>query len=138
MFCLFLRWFGSTSIALVFLAASVVAQDGGEVLPPPPAETKAPFHDPDHTFERAGCPQRVAWYAHPSDTSSYAGYSVGGGAACCGEARYPDEGTWGHDYQGWLIPRRIILDWWHGRKYQDGIGHYRTVPTQNLASPSTP
>ena len=34
-----------------------------------------------------------------------------------GEPRRPEEGTWGWDYQGWLLPRRVISSWWHGRRY---------------------
>jgi hypothetical protein len=73
-----------------------------------------------------------------SDTGSYIGYYVGGGAACPGEPRFVNEGTWGWDYQGWLFPRRVMLDWWHGRRYQGGSGHYRTVLKPSVQSQSTP
>jgi hypothetical protein len=78
--------------------------------------------------ERTGHPYDVAKWAVPSDTGKYIGYEVGGGCAhpCKGEAPSPDEGTWGWDYEGCLLPSRIALDWWHGRRYQDGIGDYRT------------
>ena|ERR1051325_5330007 len=64
----------------------------------------------------------------PSDTGHYRGYYIGGGALNLhkAEPRYLDEGTWGWDYQGWLLPRRIVLGWCHGRRYQDGSGAYRT------------
>jgi hypothetical protein len=64
----------------------------------------------------------------PSDTGHYIGYYVGGGNGRPhkAEARREDEGTWGWDYQGWLIPRRVFLGWWHGQKYQGGTGSYRT------------
>jgi hypothetical protein len=107
-----------------------------ELRPPGPVKVQRPSGQ--HTFKRAGNPTAVAWYAVPSDTGSYVGYYVGGGAPCRGEPRTPDEGTWGWDYQGWFLPRRVMLDWWHGRRYQGGIGHYRTVPAPNLRSPSTP
>ncbi len=74
---------------------------------------------------RAGCPQCVACYAHPSDTPAYVGYYVGGGCAVGGSCRCPDEGTWGWDYQGWLLPRRVLLYWSHGRRYQGGSGAYK-------------
>ncbi|MBI3821148.1 MAG: hypothetical protein HY289_00540 [Planctomycetes bacterium] len=63
----------------------------------------------------------------PSDTGRYIGYHVGGGAGQPrkAEPRQDDEGTWGWDYQGWL-PRRVILGWWHGRRYQGGTGAYAT------------
>ena len=72
---------------------------------------------------------RVAWWAIPSDTGHYLGYYVGGGCGrpLKGEPRRSDEGTWGWDYQGWLIPRRVVLDWWHGRRDQGGTGAYDSV-----------
>jgi hypothetical protein len=78
--------------------------------------------------ERTGHPTEVAKWAVPSDTGKYIIYEVGGGAANRhkGEAPTPDEGTWGWDYEGYLLPSRIALDWWHGRRYQDGYGDYRT------------
>jgi hypothetical protein len=76
----------------------------------------------------AGPPQ-VAWWAIPSDTGHNLGYYLGGGCGrpLKGEPRRPDEGTWGWDYQGWLIPRRVMLDWWHGRRDQGGTGKYENV-----------
>ena len=67
-------------------------------------------------------------FALPSDTGHYLGYHVGGGAvnARKAEPRRDDEGTWGWDYQGWLVPRRVSLGWWHGRRYQGGAGAYKT------------
>jgi hypothetical protein len=67
-------------------------------------------------------------FALPSDTGHYLGYHVGGGAvnAHKAEPRQADEGTWGWDYQGWLVPRRVALGWWHGRRYQGGGGAYKT------------
>src|SRR6266446_3892340 len=70
--------------------------------------------------QRAGNPLVVAPWAKPSDTGRYVGYQVGGGALNMGKAEpaYPDDGTWGWDYQGGLFRRRVILGWWHGRRYQ--------------------
>lgn len=64
----------------------------------------------------------------PSDTGHYFGYYVGGGNGRPhkAESRRDDEGTWGWDYKGWLIPRRVVLGWWHGQRYQGGTGAYKT------------
>ena len=63
----------------------------------------------------------------PSDTGRQVGYHVGGGAvAPRGEPRHDEEGTWGWDYQGWLLRRRVIHNWWHGQRYQGGTGAYKT------------
>lgn len=79
----------------------------------------------DHV--RAGCPQSVRPHARPSRGPGGVGYYVGGGAALHGEGRDPqEEGTWGLDYQPWVLPRIVALQWHHGRKYQGGQGAYRT------------
>jgi hypothetical protein len=75
--------------------------------------------------ERAGHPMVVASWAKPSDTGKYVGYEVGGGSACPGDGPSECEGTWGWDYEGILLPSRVILDWFHG-KYQGGYGAYKT------------
>jgi hypothetical protein len=64
----------------------------------------------------------------PSDTGHYRGYHVGGGSTHphLSEPRRDDEGTWGWDYRGWLLPRRVMPGWWHGRRMQGGTGAYRT------------
>jgi hypothetical protein len=87
--------------------------------------------------KRAGYPQKVACYAVPSDTGHYKGYLVGGGAVLLGHPPFRDEGTWGWDYCGCLIPKRVALLWYHGWKYQGGVGAYRTTG-KNLESRSTP
>jgi hypothetical protein len=67
----------------------------------------------------------VAWYAKPSDTGHYRGYYVGGGGTICrGDYPCPNEGTWGWDYRGCLVPKKIFLLWNHGRRYQGGTGSY--------------
>lgn len=43
-----------------------------------------------------------------------------------GDYPYANEGTWGWDYRGWIIPRRVNLLWWHGRRAQGGPGAYKT------------
>ena len=74
---------------------------------------------------RAGWPECLRPRAVPTDTGRYCGYAVGGGAVCFGEGRYLDEGTWGWDYTGIVLRKRVALDWWHG-KYQGGAGQYQT------------
>jgi hypothetical protein len=75
---------------------------------------------------RAGNPQSIAWYARPSLNEHYCGGYVGGGAVHSGHARRPDEGTWGLDYTGALFKKHVWLQWWHGRRDQDGGGSYVT------------
>lgn len=78
----------------------------------------------------------VSRLARPSESPLEVGYYVGGGSPCRGDDRLTEEGTWGWDYGG-LIPRRIALLWNHGRRYQGGVGAYRTAgPTKdNHSSP---
>lgn len=92
--------------------------------PDPPPVEKHSGEDPDC---RAGHPHKVAWWAVPSVTPGSVGYYVGGGCALKkhAEPRAQDEGTWGWDYQGCWLPRRVILGWWHGRCYQGGVEGYK-------------
>ena len=78
---------------------------------------------PYQRFVRAGKPHYIAPWARPSNESRDHGYSVGGGAPVLGEGRYADEGTWGWDY----VPEysKVRLDWWHGRRYQGGLGQFQ-------------
>lgn len=75
---------------------------------------------------RAGNPQTVAPWAKCSYSPKYTGYYVGGGVTpghfSRGEGRYPDEGTWGVDYDPWYSHVRLL--WSHGRLYQGGTGQY--------------
>lgn len=77
---------------------------------------------------RAGHPQEIARWAKPSDTGRYVGYYVGGGAWNYRQSDppLPDEGTWGWDFAGGHFRRRVVLNWWHGRRYQGGTGAYQT------------
>jgi hypothetical protein len=77
---------------------------------------------------RAGNPREVSHFAMPSDTGRYIGYWIGGGCAVRHKADCPniDEGTWGWDYTGGFFQRRVDLGWWHGRRYQGGVGAYKT------------
>lgn len=72
------------------------------------------------------CPLAIACWAHPAITPAYCGYYVGGGAhMCCGDPRGTLDGTWGWDYIGCCYARRVMLNWWHGRRYQGGEGAYK-------------
>jgi hypothetical protein len=99
--------------------------------PPPPTPTTPPGPSTPDSAPAAAvtghAPPTGRW-SIPSDTGRYIGGYIGGGAVNLrrAEARTPDEGTWGWDYQGWLVPRRVILGWWHGRRYQGGSGAYKT------------
>ena len=98
-------------VAALFTASSVVA-------------------DPPDSWEehrRAGFPQETSRWAKPSDTGRYTGYQVGGGAPLRkGDAPTAHRGAWGWDYIGGRLQRRVILGWWHGRRYQGGTGAYGT------------
>jgi hypothetical protein len=75
-----------------------------------------------------GCaagPPPVAWWAVPGRTGAYRGDYVGGGSALGGEPRLAEEGTWGWDYEGCLLLRRVWLKWTHGRRCQGGEGAYK-------------
>ncbi|HZL88090.1 MAG TPA: hypothetical protein VFB96_06905 [Pirellulaceae bacterium] len=106
----------------------VRAQQAEEIFPEQAAAIAAtygqePWRIDDH--ECAGWPANVHGRAHPSDTGRYCGYYVGGGAAWHGEGRYAHEGTWGWDYHGFILPKRVALLWWHGH-LQSGTGAYAT------------
>ena len=75
---------------------------------------------------RAGFPLETSHFAQPSDTGRYTGGIVGGGAINLRKSDPPllHEGTWGWDYTGGLLQRRVLLGWWHGRHYQGGTGAY--------------
>ena len=110
-------------IALVLLAVVVPAATFAE----DSAEANATACRNEMRRRRAGNPECVARYARCGYGSHYAGYYVGGGAACSGgrtclsgEPRYVDEGTFGMDYAPCYS--RVGLSWYHGKKYQGGEG----------------
>ena len=76
----------------------------------------------------AGNPQETSRLALPSNGPGSFGYTVGGGslAGHRGDGPLPDDGTWGWDYKGLLLPRKVNLLWWHGRRNQGGTGAYKT------------
>ena len=92
------------------------------------AEPAWRWHDPSSRISRPapnpGRYSETAWWAVPSDTGKFSGGYIGGGAAWFGEPRALHEGTWGWDYDGVVLQKRIWLNWLHGRRYQDGGGSY--------------
>ena len=74
---------------------------------------------------RAGFAQSVRMRSWPATSRYYGGYFVGGGAPIFGEGRYEEEGTFGWDYLG-LVPKRVALNWTHGRREQGNGGTYKT------------
>jgi hypothetical protein len=93
------------------------------------AETYLSLYAPAccHEVQRAGCPRCVADWATPNDTCDYGGYYVGGGACRDrGPCRCPEQGTWGWDYRGRILPRVVALGWWHPPRLQGGAGSYKT------------
>jgi hypothetical protein len=94
-----------------------------------PVARKHPYRESDHTMARAGFPLCISPLAEPSYDEKYNGYYVGGGVAFnhgC-PPRWPKEGTFGWDYDGYgLCSHRVILGWSRGRLYQGGYGAYET------------
>jgi hypothetical protein len=93
----------------------------GKHYDPPPHPRSPDRH------RRAGCPQKVAHWAHCSYNTAYDGYYVGGGAVHRGDPPcFPADGVWGWDYFGRHFDRHVDLGWWHGRRYQAGGGKCNT------------
>ncbi len=107
-------------IVAMLIPASLASRGADAAEPAPPPERPQVV-----SFSFGGGYDCVARYARPSTTPAYGGYFVGGGSAIDGEPRFTSEGTWGWDYFGHLFQRRIALDWWHGERYQGGIGAYK-------------
>jgi hypothetical protein len=111
-------------LTLLFTGPSVFAGSffhRPEGTPPP-----GPPRHIEHSHERAGYPMCVSGHAKATNGPSYVGYYVGGGSACGDCPRRVEEGTWGWDYEGVHLPRRVWLSWSHGRRYQGGTGAYKT------------
>jgi len=86
-------------------------------------------HFQGNQFDRAGNPQCISPLAKPTESPHEQGYYVGGGARVmsrCGEERREHEGTWGVDYTGIIVHKKTNLGWWHGSRYQGGVGSYET------------
>jgi hypothetical protein len=98
-----------------------------KIVPLEPAEKPGIFPASSPCYHaQSGWPLCIRHCALPSDTGAYVMYQVGGGCPFwhTSEPPFPDEGTWGWDYAGLWFQRRVILGWWHGRRYQGGIGAY--------------
>lgn len=86
-------------------------------------------HFQGNPFERAGNPQCISPLAKSAESPYEEGYYVGGGARVKsrgGEERRHHEGTWGMDYTGIIVHKKTNLGWWHGSRYQGGVGSYQT------------
>jgi hypothetical protein len=95
-------------------------------------------HFQGNQFRRAGNPQCISPLAKPTESPHEEGYYVGGGARVKshhGEERRCHEGVWGTDYRGLVIPKHTNLNWWHGHRYQGGVGSYRTDGPRVLHRP---
>ena len=122
--------------ALVLITTIAVAQDLAppaephELSPEKAAAINFAYGGGEYDYRyadhcRTGFAQTVRKFAVPARTPYYGGYYVGGGVPFLGEGRYPDEGTFGWDYLG-LFPKRIALNWTHGRREQGHGGTYKT------------
>jgi hypothetical protein len=89
------------------------------------AGTLAELLCPRDPHVRAGHPQQTHRWAKPTVTPHYSFDYVGGGAVMGGHPRTLDEGTWGMDYCGHYLRRRVWLNW-HGRALQGSSGRYAT------------
>jgi len=92
----------------------------------PAAERKHLALPPD---QRAGRPKCISPLARPTESPHEKGYYVGGGArersrGSC--ERGAQEGVWGTDSTGIIIPKHVELRWWHGQRAQGGAGAYQT------------
>ena len=77
----------------------------------------------------------VSRLAIPSYDEHYTGGYVGGGRAIGGQARCPNEGTYGWDYSLFRASGRgSFLGWSHGRRSQGGTGSYATDGPHPLRS----
>ena len=115
---------GAAVACLLAVPAAAHNHDWSPWMGRPATERKHFQRDP---FDRAGHPECVSPLAKPAESPHEIGYYVGGGArvkAHHGEERRHGDGTWGVDYAGLIIPKKNVLNWWHGGRYQGGIGAY--------------
>ncbi len=79
-------------------------------------------------MQRAGHPWRIGHHARSVNGRDHSVGYVGGGTplAWWGESRYGSEGTFGMDYSGLLLSRKVWLNWTHGARHQGGEGRYET------------
>ena len=116
-----LRRFNQLHAAI--LALSIVACTAASA----PAKPLSSLFYPRDPHHRAGHPEIVKRNAKPTDAPPYCFGFVGGGApGPLGQPRTLEEGTWGMDYCGHILPHRVWLNWYHGRREQGGEGKYET------------
>ena len=122
-------------LALPVCASVAWAHDFTPSMGRPATERK---HFQGDQFRRAGNPQCVSPLAKPGESPREFGYYVGGGArerSRRAECRHAHEGIWGTDYCGIIIPKHVDLGWWHGSRYQGGMGSYPTDGPRILHRP---
>ncbi|MFM8953032.1 MAG: hypothetical protein ACKOOF_08245 [Planctomycetaceae bacterium] len=132
-------WWRFICLIAVIVAGDVCLghdhQDRAPFMGRPATERK---HLRGDQHRRAGCPQSISPLARPTESPHEIGYYVGGGArerSRGGEHRRPQEGVWGTDYGGLLIPKHVMLGWWHGQRSQGGTGSYPTDGPRLLHRP---
>ena len=115
----------AAALSIFSVGAITPAHDFTPYMWRPSAQRK---HFQGDLLERAGHPERVSPLAAPSRSPREEGYFVGGGArekSNGSQERQSGEGTWGTDYTGVILPKKTNLRWWHGQRYQGGVGSYR-------------
>lgn len=117
-----LAWTGSASAGIFFHH-----EHEHEERPHPTPEPGEKRHF-CHTHERAGSPLCLRKHLEPTNAGDSYGYYVGGDGGHGAGPRCRTEGTWGWDYTGIHLPRRVVLGWNHGLKHQGGAGSYKTDP----------
>jgi len=126
-------------LAVLMAGTTFLSADGRDLTPPmgrPATERK---HFQGDQFRRAGDPQRISPLAKPTESPHEEGYYVGGGArerSRTSDERRINEGVWGTDYAGLVIPKHTNLRYWHGRRSQGGTGSYPTDGPRVLHAPS--
>jgi hypothetical protein len=120
---------GGWLVAAAVIASWSTAASGHDLTPYMGRPATERRHFQGNPFDRAGNPQCVSPLAKPAESPHEEGYFVGGGARMRGrggEERHDHEGTWGVDYTGIIVHKRTNLGWWHGSRYQGGVGAYGT------------
>jgi hypothetical protein len=89
---------------------------------------------------RAGHPQEISRLAVPASRQNFTGGYVGGSCLVHGDARGPQDGTWGWDYVAFgHFPNRIFLGWCHCRNSKTGPyatdGHHVKDPVAPIPQP---
>ncbi len=119
----------SAVACLIVVACTVTSTWAHDLTPSMGRPATERRHFQGNQFDRAGNPQCISPLAKPTESPHEQGYYVGGGARVssrCGEERREHEGTWGVDYTGIIVHKKTNLGWWHGTRYQGGIGAYQT------------